>query len=67
MKNLTIMEMNLTSKEIKLIAFEAKGVNSFNPNMISEFSYRVQGFIYKTGLDFSYVVRRCQYLINSKK
>jgi len=62
-----IQEMNLTDKEIRLIAFEANGVNPYSPQMINEFSNRAQGFIIKAGGDTSYVVRRCYYLVKGKK
>lgn len=61
------MEMNLTDKEISLIAFEAEGVNPYSPKMVEEFSYRTQGFILKASKDPSYVVRRCYFLRNGVK
>lgn len=62
--------MKLTSKEIKMIAFEAEGVNVFDTHFLSGFSDRTFNTILKgasTLLSPCYVVRRCYFLINGKK
>ena len=63
-------EMNLTSREIRMIAFEAEGVDIFNTNFLGEFSGRTFNMILKGSsslLSPSYVVRRCYFIVNGKK
>lgn len=65
-----ITEMNLTQREINIIAFEAEGVNPYDANMMNEFSVNTFHRIMKastTILSPSYVVRRCYFLVNGKK
>lgn len=61
------MEMGLTKKEIRLIAFEAEGLNNYDPQVLSKLSARAQGFVYRTKRNPSYVIGRCYFLINGKK
>lgn len=64
MKNL---EMNLTAREIKFIALESQGVDVYSTNLLSQFSYRTQGFIFKASRQSKlYVVKRCHYLYFGK-
>ena len=60
-----MMEMGLTNREIKLIAFEAQDVDAFAVNMMSEFSNRTFNLILKAKAQPSYVVRRCVHLMNT--
>lgn len=65
-----IVEMKLTQREVNIIAFEAEGVNPFEPNMMDEFSVKTFNRIMKassTILSPSYVIRRCYFLVNGKK
>lgn len=55
-------ELKLTAKEIKLVAIEAKGVDTYAPNFLEDFSNRAYRLVIKSGLDFGYVVRRCLFL-----
>ena len=65
--NTMTKEMNLTQREIRLIAFEAEGVNNYDTHVMDEFSDRAQKFIYKANGNPSYVIGRCYFLINGKK
>lgn len=60
--------MNLTEKEIRLIAFEGKGVDTYNPNMMEDFSNRAYRLICKAAnsgdvkTSNGYIIRRCLFL-----
>jgi hypothetical protein len=61
-------ETGLTEKQVKLIAFEVEGVDTYSPTFMEELSYRVQGFVTdamlnSSNLTPSYICRRCRFLV----
>lgn len=59
----------LTARNIKLIAIEVSDleVSVYDPNFLSYLSERVQGLLHSTGLDYSFVARKCHFLMYNKQ
>ena len=64
-------EMNITSKEIRLVAFEAEGLDVYSNECFSSLSVRVQRIIYKAKTigtwNTAYVIKRCIFLAKKTK
>lgn len=61
-------EMNLTARQIRLIAFEVASleVSHFNAKVSTYLSARVQNFLFIAKGDTSYVLGRCHFLTYGK-
>lgn len=60
-------QLNLTNRQISIIAFEGAELDTSDPSFMNRLSVRVQDIIYKSNesgqkLDFGYIVRRCVFL-----